>query len=236
MAPGHGNWSGSLRVFPVQELPIIRMIRTTFKTLCLLLANILLLLGSCVLGALLSSIEGDKGIYKNANKQVTYMLLLANAGIAIFTLVIVQNLNDVFLHRARSPRGVEMKMKIQWILLAIVTLFYGVFHLPLVASNTDKLLEMDVMVLMTTGVFALQVSGKANFRSSCSLSYTRCIQTCLEPSTGARSRATWSVSRPSATRGRRYEDALYCSAADNTCSGIKPLVVLACGEALGSLQ
>ena len=145
------------------------MIRTTFKTLCLLLTNILLLLASCVLGALLSSTEGDDDVYRDANKQVTYTLLLANVGIAIFTLVIVQNLNDVFLHRARSPRGVEMKMKIQWALLAVVTLLYGIFHLPLVASSTERLVEMDVVVLMTAAVFALQVSGKGNFRLSCCL-------------------------------------------------------------------
>ncbi|UYI26309.1 hypothetical protein J0A71_01g01280 [Encephalitozoon cuniculi] len=166
------------------------MIRTTFKTLCLLLNNILLLLASCVLGALMSSVRDSRSIYKNANKQVTYMLLLANAGLAIFTLVIVQNLNDVFLHRVRSPRGVEMKMKILWIILSIVTFFYGAFHLPLVASDMNRLIEMDIMALMTVVVFVLQVSGSINFRSPCSLSYTRCTQTCSESSTAKRSRDT----------------------------------------------
>lgn len=140
------------------------MIRTTFKTLCLLLNNILLLLASCVLGALISSVPDSKSIYKNVNKQITYMLLLANAGLAIFTFVIVQNLNDVFLHRARSPRGVETKMKIQWIIFSIVTFFYGIFHFPLITSNMDKLFKMDMTALITVVIFTLQVSGKTNFR------------------------------------------------------------------------
>ncbi|KAG5859010.1 hypothetical protein KMI_09g14370 [Encephalitozoon hellem] len=89
------------------------------------------------------------------------MLLLANAGLAIFTLVIVQNLNDVFLHRARSPRGVETKMKIQWIILSIVTFFYGTFHFPLITSNMDRLFKMDMMALITVLIFTLQVNSHA---------------------------------------------------------------------------
>ncbi|KAL7344602.1 hypothetical protein P7C65_11s1g18890 [Encephalitozoon intestinalis] len=165
--------------------------RTTFKTLCLLLTNILLLLSSCVLGALISSIPNSKSIYKNANIQITYMLLLANAGLSLFTFVIVQNLNDVFLHRARSPRGVETKMKIQWIILSIVTFFFGVFHLPLITSNTEKFLKMDIMALMTATILALQVSEKVNFRLLCSSLYTPCIQTCLESSITERFGTMW---------------------------------------------
>lgn len=134
------------------------MIRTTFKTLCFLLSNILLLLASCILGTIISSEKHTKYMYKDTSRHITYVLLLLNAGLCIFSFVIVQNLNDVFLHRIPSPRGVEMKMKIQWILLFVVMFFYGTFHSPLIIANWNWLLKMDVAILTTVVVFALQVS------------------------------------------------------------------------------
>lgn len=131
------------------------MARTPFKTLCLLLANILLLLSSCILGTIIMS--DDFGyLYNEVNKQVTYSLLVLNAGLSIFTFVIVQNLNDVFLHRTPSPRGVETKMKIQWILLFVVTFLYVAFHSQLFVSNWDMISWTDIAVLTIVIVFLLQ--------------------------------------------------------------------------------
>lgn len=156
------------------------MIRTTFETLCLLLINILFLLASCILGTIISSEEDLDYMYKGASRQITYFLLLWSAGLSVFTFVIVQNLNDVFLRRIPSPRGVETKMKVQWILLFIVTFFYGSFHSPLVVMNWNKLLEMNVAVSATVVIFILQVSEeKNNFRLPNFSLYTRCIQTYL---------------------------------------------------------
>lgn len=158
------------------------MIRTTFKTLCLLVLNILLLMACCILGVLVSSSDQDLFVDGLATKT-THLLLLYTAGLCIFTFVIVQNLVDVFLHRTPSPRGVELKLKIQWILLFIAAILYGGVEFRIVAEDWRRLLSFDPLMSLVVFVFVLQVSGCRNFRLQSSLQYTRCIQTCLVQST-----------------------------------------------------
>ncbi|KAH9410632.1 hypothetical protein HK407_12g17630 [Ordospora pajunii] len=166
------------------------MIRTTLKTLFLLLANILMLMSCCVLGTLLTSIDNFEDAYRNMNEQFTYLLLLANTGLVVFTFVIVQNLNDLFLRRSRSSRGVETKLKVQWILVFTAMAFHIAFLMPAVATNIDKLLSIDAILLMIVGIFALQVSECINFRSPSLLSYTQYTQICLDRNSEEISRST----------------------------------------------
>ncbi|KHN68873.1 hypothetical protein CWI42_120950 [Ordospora colligata] len=119
-----------------------------------------------------------------------YLLLLANTGLVVFTFVIVQNLNDLFLRRSRSSRGVETKLKVQWIILLTAMIFHIAFLMPGVATNIDKLLSIDLILLMIVGIFILQVSESINFRLPSLLSYTQYIQIYLDRSTEEISRNT----------------------------------------------
>lgn len=78
-----------------------------------MIVNIFMMIACCSLGTVITTEErAPYDEFKPITRDHIYILLCADVGIVIFALVIIQNLNDVFLHRIPNPFGIYTKLRV----------------------------------------------------------------------------------------------------------------------------